>query len=420
MAKKNHPPIILPALRGIMGDWAFYSCLMSMKELANRVSYADEIHENKNLSDMIQRKLEGGRSRQIASYIENQSERFFNSLVVATYGGEPNWLPIGSVKTTGEVDGLEELPDDTISSVGFLTFNGSENLFAIDGQHRLSGIKQAVKSVAKDAFKEEEISVLFVAHQSSIKGMERTRRLFTTLNKTAKPVTKGDIIALDEDDVMAITVRNLVERTDSFSGEKIAFVATNNMPSTNKKSITTIGNLYDVLTILFTKVVTKNQKKKEDLIRVRPDEEVLSGYFSLAQDYFKLMGENFSEVAEFFAAKDTNKVVEKYRGKHGGSILFRPVGQTIFAQIIERLTNEGLRTHKAMELASKLPTDLTKRPYCDLVWSTSAQTISGANLVTTREVLLHMVGHSKMSEKTLIDRYRKATGDDEAQLPKSI
>ena len=151
MAKKKHLPIILPALRGIMGDWAFYSCLMSMKELASRVSYADEIHKNKNLSDMIQRKLQGGRSKQIASYIEEQSERFFNSLVVATYGGEPNWLPIGSVKTSGEIDGLEELPDDTISSVGFLTFTGGENLFAIDGQHRLSGIKQAVKSKFKEA-----------------------------------------------------------------------------------------------------------------------------------------------------------------------------------------------------------------------------------------------------------------------------
>lgn len=33
---------------------------------------------------------------------------------------------------------------------------------------------------------------------------ERTHRLFTTLNKSAKPVAKADIIALDEDDTMAI------------------------------------------------------------------------------------------------------------------------------------------------------------------------------------------------------------------------
>ena len=52
----------------------------------------------------------------------------------------------------------------------------------------------------------DEVSVIFVAHEATSQGLERTRRLFTTLNKTDRPVSKGDIIALDEDDVVAICV----------------------------------------------------------------------------------------------------------------------------------------------------------------------------------------------------------------------
>ena len=49
--------IVLPALRGVMGDWVYYCCLMNLGELSSRVQYAEEIHNNKALSDMIQRQL---------------------------------------------------------------------------------------------------------------------------------------------------------------------------------------------------------------------------------------------------------------------------------------------------------------------------------------------------------------------------
>jgi DNA sulfur modification protein DndB len=42
----------LPALRGLFGDWAYYSCLISLKELATRVKFADQIHQSKALSDL--------------------------------------------------------------------------------------------------------------------------------------------------------------------------------------------------------------------------------------------------------------------------------------------------------------------------------------------------------------------------------
>ncbi len=416
MTKKRE--LILPALRGIMGDWIYYSCLMSIDDIGSRVSFADDIHKNDKLSEMIQRQLKRGRSDQIASYLRNQEERFFNSLVIATYGGAPNWSALDDLKSDTRTDFVGKLDEETVSSVGFLTLTGRENLFAIDGQHRLAGIKKAVRA-GLEQDPPDDVSVIFVAHKKTAKGLQRTRRLFTTLNKTAKPVSKGDIIALDEDDVMAITVRRLIEESDYFGGSRIAFVASNNLPATNVTSLTTIGNLYDILTSLFTKFDTELKSKKMDLQFQRPSDEELDEYFNLATTYFRLLGAGFPALQEFFEAKTTEVVVKKHRGNHGGDACYRPLGLAIFSEIIAKLSND-YEIEDAVDLASNLPTKLSEAPYRGLMWDPSGKRIIGSNSVTLREVLLYMIGEAKLKESTLLERYRSALGQDDAVLPDRV
>lgn len=419
MSRTKQLQIILPALRGIMGNWVYYSCLMNLEELSSRVNFAEEVHKNRNLSDMIQRQLESDRSTQIAQYLKSQKERFFNSLVIATYGGQPNWHAISSVKQKSKGHDLNNLDEDTIASVGFLTFHGDEKLFALDGQHRLAGIKKAVNA-GLDQRPLDEVSVIFVAHEVTKKGLERTRRLFTTLNKTARPVSKGDIIALDEDDVMAICVRRLIEDTDLFSGDRVAFVASNNMPVKNATSLTTIGNLYDVLMILFTNTHWDLKERKSSLLRSRPKDEVLDQYFEYAKHYFELMRENFAELGAFFSAENPQTVVAKNRGSHGGKVVFRPVGLEIITQIVARLTKD-VSLQEAVKRAAKLPRDLISPPYRSLMWDTGKKTITNAHKATLREVLLHMLGnYAKWDSAALLVRYRRETGDDAIKLPKPV
>lgn len=418
MSALRNNNLTLPALRGVIGTWIYYSCLVSLREVAKRVQFADEIHKSKQLSEMIQRKLKSERSSQIANYIKTQPERFFNSLVVATYGGKPNWHAITSINSKSSTNELSSVSEEVLESVGFLTFHGDEKLFALDGQHRLAGIKKAVQEDLPEDLA-DEVSVIFVAHKVTPQGLERTRRLFTTLNKTARPVSKGDIIALDEDDVMAICVRRLIEDTDYFVEKKIAFVATNNMPPTNLESITTIGNLYDVLAILFSESESSLKKKKADLQRMRPVDSELNAYFELAKNYISLLAENFAEFRSFLNASKPSTIVAKHRSAHGGKVIFRPAGLDMLTRVVAKLT-KTMSLKEAVKLASKLPRDLTSAPFATLLWNTTTQTISNSNNVTLREVLMHMVGISKLSEATLLTRYRKAMGDDDVQLPAKV
>ena len=70
-------------------------------------------------------------------------------------------------------------------------------------------------------------------------GYERTRRLFSTLNRYAKPVGKKDIIALDEDDSVAIVTRLLVEDHPLFVG-KISLGQSKNIAKSDQESLTSI------------------------------------------------------------------------------------------------------------------------------------------------------------------------------------
>ena len=408
--------VVLPALRGIMGNWVYYCCLMDLPTLAARVGYAKELHKSERLSEMIQRQLKKERSKEIAEYLKTQPDRLFNALVVATYGGHPNWHALTNVQSKGNSDELSGLTDDTMLSVGFLTLRGDEQLFALDGQHRLSGIKRSIDEANVDGSR-DTVPVMFVAHETSDVGLLRTRRLFTTLNKTAKPVSKFDVIALDEDDVMALTVRWLIdENPDMFGADRIAFVASSNMPQTNVTSLTTIVNLYDILLTWYKEAQTPLRKSSASLKTSRPHDDELHSYYRLARRLFDELRRGFPELEAFFSAQHTEPVVRDYRNRN---VLFRPIGLHVFVTIVARLTHEMGITEAVTEAAT-LPRSLDASPFARLMWNPNTRTIRRFPRAVLLELLLHMLGRSKRRETDLLRLYRKEVGDDSLDLPERV
>ena len=195
MKTKTLPALLIPAIKARMGDWNYYIAFMRFSDVAERISIVAEIHTAKSLRDMLQRGLKN-RAPEIAAYLGMQRQRFFNAIVIGTYGGHPEWreLEIGKSKVEAS-----KIPEYAEGALGFLTLEGTERLFAIDGQHRVAGIRQAIKE--KPLLRREEIATIFVKgvtqedREADPDGFERTRRLFTTLNSRGKPVGKGDIMA---------------------------------------------------------------------------------------------------------------------------------------------------------------------------------------------------------------------------------
>lgn len=382
-------PLALPALRGSIGDWVYYSCLMPISEVGRRVSYAYEIHSSKALSELIQRSLEGARARHIATYLTSTQERFFNSLVLATYGGSPDWLEVGNFKSSTKADILKIVPEVSRDSLGFLSLTGAEKMFAVDGQHRLAGIKRAMDDGAD--LSQELVPVLLVGHKKTATGLRRTRRLFTTLNKTAVPVRKRDIIALDEDDVMAIVCRRLVESNDSFRDPKIAVISSQNIPVGNRVCLTTISSLYDVLKLLF--MFDLGQRSDRGLRFNRPPDDRLDHFYSVATSYFSELGTVFKPVAQLLSTPDPASVTERHRGPHGGHLLFRPIGLEIVTRVaIEVATARSTDLCSAVKLLKGIPTNLADAPYDRVIWDPARQTVNARGKTLARNLLRHICG----------------------------
>lgn len=94
----------LPALRGVFGDWAYYICLMSLADIGARVKFADQIHQSKALSDLIQRKLKDARADDIAAYLKStlsaSSARSWSLSTAATQRGTSSTRSSPNTKTS--------------------------------------------------------------------------------------------------------------------------------------------------------------------------------------------------------------------------------------------------------------------------------------------------------------------------------
>jgi DNA sulfur modification protein DndB len=310
-----------------------------------------------------------------------------------------------------------------MDSLGFLSLKGSEKIFAIDGQHRLAGIKRALAEGL--AFGQEQVPVLLVGHKKDAAGMQRTRRLFTTLNKTAVRVRKRDIIALDEDDVMAITARRLVETNPAFRDPKIAVISSQNIPVGNRVCLTTISSLYDVLRLLF--MFDTGKRGDRHLRFNRPGDSRLEHYYDFAVSYFVALGETFKPVGSLFAGSHPGDVTAKQRGDHGGHLIFRPVGLDIFTRTaIELATTRKVELATAVHDLKVLPTDLSRAPYRHVIWDPARHRIVVGGKRVARELVRYMVGlrPDEDGESVLIDDYRLVVGaaidKEDVKLPAKL
>lgn len=210
----------LPCLRGVIGNWTYFSSVMKIKDVVNRiitVSESDELY-TKNINDILQREINTKRVGQLKDYLNSNPEHFFSSIIVAIYQGNPVWSDF-DIESQFRIDN-NLLDSDDIgfieNKIGILSLSGSETIFALDGQHRIKGIREAYKK--NKSIGEEEVALIFVVHNHENK--QRTRRLFTVLNKYAQKPKEAELIILDEDDAAAIITRKLVDNHEVLKQKK--------------------------------------------------------------------------------------------------------------------------------------------------------------------------------------------------------
>lgn len=397
-----------------MGDWIYYVTCISLGEIAKRVSQAEELHQSESLNELIQRELTD-RSKLISTYLLSQEQRFFNAIIVGVYGGNPEWLDI-ALLSSDQLRALEidETADTRISdTLGLLKLTGTEELFAIDGQHRVEAIKQAIGKNRELA--DEEVTMILVGHKRTPEGMERTRRLFSTLNRYAKPVTPGEIIALDEDDAFAIVTRRLVDEHDVLKGRRASPEKQARMHSSNTSSLTTILAVYDVTLTLTLKA--EPDWTKPNLTRLRPPEPTLEALHQRCDQFWSLLADHFEPVREVRDSPIDANIAGKYRHAGGGHLLFRPIGLMAFARAVRTWMDRGATMEHAIGQLAGVPLELTKAPWPNVLWNPGNNTMETA--ASRRDLaagLLLLWAGGPVDRLAMTRLYQKVKGDPEATL----
>ena len=346
---------IYPAMRGRMGRWDYFVVKMSMRELAQNVKFASDVYEDHTLDEAIQRVLNTSRvKKDIVTYLKKQPDRFFSSLVVAALGGEPKWFP---VQITDD-EKFVLLQDDKRmnETFGVLKFDGTQNYFALDGQHRLAAIKTLVDPSSDDwreapeGFQSEEVSVIVVTpsdQEGKDEFLKRYRRLFGNLNRYAKPMDQVTNIIMDEDDVFAILTRRLITDHAFFqaAGRHRDSPRIKTRKGKNVRAgdgyFTSLEALYEMNIELLLSSERRNDAWRDlkTFVRFRPDEEVIDGlYLELVQLWETLI----AVLPQLKDDPSENRVHNPRDGVGVDSALFWPITQLMITRIARRLLDANL------------------------------------------------------------------------------
>ncbi len=357
---------IYPALRSKMGTWDYYIVKMSASELSQNVMFAYEVHDDKTLDTAIQRILDESRvKKDIVEYLKRQPDRFFSSVVIAAIKGNPIFH---RVKVTDDPRFTLLHNDQRLNkSFGILQFDGSQKYYALDGQHRLSAIKTLLDrnnseyDGKPENIEDDELSVIVVVpnlEETDESFMQKYRRLFSNLNRYAKPTDQATNIIMDEDDTFAILTRRLITEKPFFQSdaekqrdsEKIKTTKGKNL-KTGDSFFTSIETFYEMNIELLSSPKRlsdgwdPSSNEKSDLKnfkRFRPAD----GYIDRLYEELSMYWEGLlAELPVLHSAPtkmrfhDMTNIEDNEGTDH---LLFWPIGQQMLAEIVRQMLNRRI------------------------------------------------------------------------------
>lgn len=378
----------IPALQARVGDWTYYICMMKYAEVARQVSFAHELGGNRDLGSMIQRGL-SDRTKDIVAYLRKSDHRFLGALIIAAWGGQPDYIELEMADPENMLKGVDR-------GFGVLTFDGTQQYFAVDGQHRLSAIKEAIKTDPE--LGAEDIAVLIVSHYETEEGRERTRRLFTNINRNAKVTTAAENIALDEDDGYSIITRRLLDE-HPFIGDDTRVKVFQAAPSggdvrmagmsvaqTDKTAWSTIVVLRDLVEQLWFP-----GKDGSDLAD-RPSAEKLDEAYKIIGDRLTGLLEACGDVPSKLSAVQSARDVRAPKGAEAsGQAFMRPVIQKAIVRVIRQIvTQDQLTFDETLARLKTLDWRIGQAPWTAVFNPDSNKMIAGKDFSDLLLSLLHV------------------------------
>ena len=399
---------LIPALSCSVGNWRYYTCQMKYGEVARQFNFAYELEPNIEIRKLYQRGINNC-AKGITDYLLSSDHRFLGGLVVAAWGGEPQYTPLTMEDPDGMLRGLDQ-------GFGVLTFDGTQAYFVLDGQHRLRAIKDALNR--KPEINKEDICVLIVTHYDTAEGRLRTRRLFSNINRNAKQTGAAENIALDEDDGLAILTRRLLDDHPFLKEDgRVRVVlgvtddgglrlASGSVPKNDPKAFSTFTVLYDMLHYLASDLPSAIKQKT-----LRPADDVLDASYQMLSERIDNLLKYCGNLRVKLTAATSAKDVRAPKNMEGdGHAFMRPVVQKAVSRALSEILQQQLATwDELMPKLAEMEWKMGDAPW-EAVFSIDAgKMLTGKDNTELLVELLH--AHLAPASKQSISRARKKFKD---------
>ena len=373
---------LFPGLKIQMGSWEYYSVRMDFAELQRSLVLASSFDEPTLLDDMLQRLHKEARSfKDMTNYLVKRDDRFYSSIVVACLDETPEWYPLLPPDNFLEEHNINKSEDD----LGYVSLSDSNRYYVLDGQHRVGSINHVIeKGLGGPEFKDAQIRALIVSNIDDDEAASKIkfRRLFTSLNRYAKPTDQTTNIIMEEDDLFAIVTRRMVEEYQHFK-TPVGTIARENdrinvkTKNFNKESLphfTSLETLYEINKILLqTAEYPELNPADKDTLLSRPEEDVINLYYQSLEKMWDAIFSAFPEVLEDRTKMRSHNASLDEADYSDHAFLWPLVQQALFARLFRNLLDDAdekeISYEESLSVLNGMPWDLRKAPWYPIVLS---------------------------------------------------
>lgn len=264
---------MFPALRGKFGETEYWMTTMSIGELLRFARLPQELPdwEDMSIEEKYQRDINITRVRKsVAPYFASDEYRFSSALVLTILNDDNivfEQLPsLGGGSRSNPVPALYQT---AAANMGFLTLTGDEVLVPLDGQHRIKAFQYAIDGTddnnrpipslkVNTDLSKDQVAVILVRFQPT-----PARRIFSKINRYAKPTSKADNLITDDDDAIAVITRELLGE-DGVIPTRLIRIGANTLPKTAPE-FTTLATFYESTAVMVTELGYTGKGKPADM-----------------------------------------------------------------------------------------------------------------------------------------------------------
>lgn len=456
------------ALATKMAGTDSYLITAPLRWVANELGFAKELPlfkqkqdkegnlqiDERTIEEIVQRPLDWSRQLPLTIYIAGRESHKF-PVITAVLTEDwvddptaPEWEKSsdGTLRATRDVTTFEALDSD--GRVGLLELSRAF-LYALDGQHRLIGLKGVVelidhgrilvknrKGEAK-ANQSHSLEDLAERYNFSVAGIEkvkleqigvevipavrqgetreearrRVRSVFTHVNKTAVRLNAGQIAQLDEDDGFALVGRwaavehPLLKMTPAREDHprvnwQNATIPVKSTVLTTLQTITEMADGYLSEREPYASWASSGSLK--DLIPVRPPDAELESGLEEFKRFLTAFG-TLPSISELDRGKTTPEF-RNFSDQEGSEqngqahLLFRPIGQIALADAVGMLVNQGRKLEDLFDLLGRYEAqggftiDKEVNPWWGVIYDPAGKKIARGGQEVARDVLVYLLG----------------------------